>query len=87
MVVLCLLQLNFAPKDVNEFFMNSVKETVEYREKNNVQRKDFMSLLLQLKNKGYLEDADSLKKGTANEGSKEVDGMKVTITTLFLERC
>lgn len=37
-------------KDVTDFFLNIVKETVEYREKNNVQRNDFMSLLIELKN-------------------------------------
>lgn len=36
--------------DVTEFFLNIVKETIEYRETNNVQRNDFMSLLIGLKN-------------------------------------
>lgn len=37
-------------EDVTDFFMNAVKETVDYREKNNVKRKDFMDLLINLKN-------------------------------------
>uniref|UniRef100_A0A336LVD5 CSON003181 protein n=1 Tax=Culicoides sonorensis TaxID=179676 RepID=A0A336LVD5_CULSO len=36
--------------DVAEFFMKVVKDTVEYREKNDVKRNDFMDLLLNLKN-------------------------------------
>lgn len=37
-------------EDVSEFFMKIVKDVVEYREKNDVKRNDFMDLLLQLKN-------------------------------------
>lgn len=42
-------------EDATSFFMNVVKDTVEYREKHSVQRNDFMHLLIQLKNKGALE--------------------------------
>lgn len=38
--------------------MNMVTETVGYREKNNVVRKDFMHLLIQLKNNVNLKDQD-----------------------------
>ena len=38
--------------------MNAVQETVEYREKNNVRRNDFLQLLIELKNKGSVEDVD-----------------------------
>lgn len=37
-------------KDVTDFFLQIVQETVEYREKHNVQRNDFMNLLIELKN-------------------------------------
>lgn len=36
--------------DVTDFFLNIVKETVAYREANDVQRNDFMHLLIGLKN-------------------------------------
>jgi cytochrome P450 family 6 len=32
-----------------------VQETVEYREKNDMKRNDFMQLLIQLKNKGTVD--------------------------------
>ncbi|KAF2902944.1 hypothetical protein ILUMI_03244 [Ignelater luminosus] len=44
------LGVTLVSKDVSEFFMKIITETVEYREKNNFVRKDFMQLLLQLKN-------------------------------------
>ncbi|PSN34611.1 hypothetical protein C0J52_20552 [Blattella germanica] len=45
------LRFKFLPKDVNDYFIQMVRETVDYREKNNVQRKDFLQLMIQLKNK------------------------------------
>uniref|UniRef100_A0A182IY96 Uncharacterized protein n=1 Tax=Anopheles atroparvus TaxID=41427 RepID=A0A182IY96_ANOAO len=44
--------------DVESFFINLVRETVEYREKHNVQRNDFLNLLIQIKNKGSVSDVD-----------------------------
>jgi cytochrome P450 family 6 len=43
--------LKVSPKKVTKYFMEMVKETVEYREKNDVKRNDFMQLLIQMKNK------------------------------------
>jgi cytochrome P450 family 6 len=39
--------------DVEKFFVDLVRETIDYREKNNVNRNDFMQLLIKLKNEGY----------------------------------
>lgn len=47
--------------DVTEFFMKAVKDTIEFREKNNVVRHDFMDLLIKLKNDGYVDFADASK--------------------------
>lgn len=46
------LGITLTPKHISNFFMNIVKDTVEYREHNNVERKDFMNLLIALKNNG-----------------------------------
>lgn len=56
------LHLKIMPDDVTEFFLRMVYETVEYREKHNIKRNDFMDILLQLKN-----DKDSLEGLTLNE--------------------
>lgn len=50
--------MKFVPKKLNDFFYNCVKSTIEYREENNVQRNDFMQLLMELKDKGRIEDPD-----------------------------
>lgn len=45
-----MLKLKATHPDVERFFMDLVRKTVDYREKNNIQRNDFMNLLIQLKN-------------------------------------
>lgn len=55
------------PKEQNDFFMKLVRETVDYRVKNNFNRKDFMQLLIQLKEHSTLD------------GSEEKDGNKLSM--------
>lgn len=45
------LRMRKFPKDMADFFTKIVTESIEYREKNNIQRNDFMNLLIELKNK------------------------------------
>lgn len=44
------LGISLIPPHITDFFINLVKETVEYRENNNLIRKDFMQILIDLKN-------------------------------------
>lgn len=46
----------FFDTDVSNFFKGVLKDTVDYREANNVKRNDFLSLLLQIKNNQKLDD-------------------------------
>lgn len=50
-----LIRLPLIPREVSNYFMNLTRETVDYRENNNVNRNDFLQLLIQLKNKGYVD--------------------------------
>jgi len=43
-------------KEVSDFFLSSIRETVDYRENNDVKRNDFLSLLLQIKKHGKIND-------------------------------
>lgn len=45
-----LFRMKLLPDDVTTFFLRIVRETVEYRETNGIQRNDFMDLLINLKN-------------------------------------
>ncbi|XP_023298792.2 cytochrome P450 6a9-like [Lucilia cuprina] len=44
------LHMKLVPDEITEFFMRIVKETVAYRETNNIQSNDFLSILIDLKN-------------------------------------
>ncbi|CAH0564513.1 unnamed protein product [Brassicogethes aeneus] len=54
--VLRFLKIRAINKETSDFYMRVVKDTVDYREANNIKRRDFMHLLIQLKNTGKLED-------------------------------
>jgi hypothetical protein len=60
-----------------------VKDAMEYREKNNITRNDFIQLLIQLKKKGELE-ADANDKIEKNDDSSDanydVDDGKIGMT-------
>ncbi|XP_065092334.1 probable cytochrome P450 6a14 [Ochlerotatus camptorhynchus] len=49
--------------DISGFFFKVVRETIDFRKKNSVQRNDFMNLLMQLQEKGELEGSEE-KLGT-----------------------
>ncbi|XP_049780048.1 cytochrome P450 6k1-like [Schistocerca cancellata] len=67
--LLASLRLKGGPSAVSKYFQQMVVDTVAYREKNNFRRKDFMDLLIQLKNKGFV-DPD---KGQTAESEQQKD--------------
>lgn len=80
------LHMRAVAHDVSSFFLGIVKETVEYREKNNIKRNDFMDLLIQLKTHGTLDGAD-VGKLTLNEIAAQafiffIAGFETASTTL-----
>lgn len=64
-------KINLFDKEVNEFFIDITKKTIEHREKNNIHRNDFMQLLMQLKNEGLRKasrgNVSSTESFTLNE--------------------
>lgn len=43
------LGMRILPEDVHQFFMRTIRETIDYREKNKIQRNDFLDLLFEIK--------------------------------------
>jgi len=76
--LLNVLKLSTFDPRISKYFRNMVEETVNYRERNNITRNDFMHLLIQIKNKVKLEeDNESLEEndlGTVENSSSE-EGM------------
>ncbi|KAJ9577526.1 hypothetical protein L9F63_005899 [Diploptera punctata] len=68
-----IFKVSLFPQDVSKYFRGMVKDTVEYREANNIHRNDFMQLMIQLKNKTLgIEEDDPLIKMPI----KEINGLK-----------
>lgn len=57
------LRMKVLPDEVTEFFIATVKNTVDYRLKNNVKRNDFVDQLIELR----AEDQEAAKKGKGIE--------------------
>ncbi|XP_069702398.1 probable cytochrome P450 6a14 [Periplaneta americana] len=81
--IIRFLRLSLVPKDVGKYFINMVKDTVEYREKNDVKRNDFMQLLIQLKNKtlGVAEEED-IKYNLEDDDLKSNTPFEVTLDVM-----
>jgi cytochrome P450 family 6 len=63
------LQLQLFSKDLSDFFIDVVGSNIKHREESNDNRKDFLNMLIQLKNKGSIdgEISKDVKKLTLNE--------------------
>lgn len=63
------LKMKLTPTYMTEFFMRVIKETYDFRQNNDVNRNDFMSLLMQIKKYGKLHEDESEAVGqmTFNE--------------------
>ena len=60
--------IEFPPKDVSKYFMKMVRDTVEYREENDVKRNDFMQLLIQMKNETLrVDEEEDIQLSTLEE--------------------
>ncbi|KAJ4434866.1 hypothetical protein ANN_23437 [Periplaneta americana] len=77
--LLDIVKLRVLDKNVAKYFRNMVEDTVNYREKNSIQRNDFMQLLIQLKNKGVIdtEYKNSHQNGHTTMEEKSDDNMMI----------
>lgn len=83
-----LLHIRTIRKDVSEFFTRLIRDTVEYREKNNVQKDDLIGQMMALKNAGYKNDKNgeliymSLNEIVAQTFALYMGGIETASTTL-----
>lgn len=67
-----LFKLRFADKESGEFMIDAVRQNIEYREKNDVTRKDFFQLLMQLRNTGKIQENDDDWTAKSSSDKKEI---------------
>lgn len=79
-----LFRIRFADKEVGEFMRDTFRQNLEYREQNNVSRKDFFQLLMQLRNTGKVHDDDNWDtKKTDDAKSLTLDEMTAQAFLFF----
>lgn len=66
-----ILNLKGVSQDVEDFILSMVKQTLEYREKNNVTRKDFLQLMVQLRNTGQVQSDGVWETKITHDESKK----------------
>lgn len=64
-------RLKTTSPDVERYIMEIVKQTIQYREKNNVIRKDLMQLLIQMRNNGATEQDGNWETNVIKDGNSE----------------
>lgn len=75
------LNLKFVDSEVEDFIYSIVNQTIALRDGENITRNDFMQLMIQLKNQGYVSvDKDDTNSEDVKLGSKnEVNIKKLTV--------
>ncbi|XP_066247950.1 cytochrome P450 6a2-like [Euwallacea similis] len=63
-----LLRIGVFPSEVTEFFKRVVSETIAYREDNNIQRPDFMQLIIELRRNGKIAEENKEIKTSFQPG-------------------
>lgn len=70
------LRIKFADAGVEKFMYSIVKQNLEYREQNNITRKDFFQLLIQLRNTGTVQldnDWDTVIKTDGSQKKMSIE--------------
>ncbi|EDW74200.1 uncharacterized protein Dwil_GK21514 [Drosophila willistoni] len=79
------LRIKVTSQKVEDFYMNIIKDTVDYRMKNNIQRNDFMDMLIDFKRKydeGNKEDGLSFNELAAQAFVFFLGGHETSATTM-----
>lgn len=77
-----MLNLKFIPKAIREFFTNAVISMVEYREKTNTSREDFLQMMIDQKNNGPEENRFSMSEVLGNAFGFFVAGFETSSITM-----
>lgn len=76
--LLKLLRMRLIDQDIEDFMTHIVEQTLELREKNNIVRKDFFQLLVQLRNSGAVQLDDQWETVITNDDSKKLTIKELT---------
>lgn len=64
-------------KEFKEFMINIVKDTMDFREKNHVKRKDFIQLLMELRKTDKISNDDNGTDSISNDKDSNQDALTI----------
>lgn len=73
------LRLRLSDKGVEDFMTTVTKQTLEYRERNQIIRKDFFQLLMQLRDSGSIAENDDEWQTNINKNANKKPGHCLTL--------
>lgn len=73
-----LMKMKMVDQNVEDFTLAMVRSTLDYREKENVSRKDFFQLLIQLRNTGTVHSDDQWETKIVNDTQKQLTINEIT---------
>ncbi|XP_031623284.1 probable cytochrome P450 6d5 [Contarinia nasturtii] len=76
--LMTLFRVKLLNSDVEKFMYAITRQNLEYREKNNVVRKDFFQLLIQLRNSGMVQSDDDWETTINSNEKKKMSENEVT---------
>lgn len=79
--LLKFIPLKTTEQDIEDFIFSIVNQTIELRERHNFSRNDFMQLLIELKNQGYVS-VDKDANDDLNDDVISKDVKKLTVTQI-----
>lgn len=87
--ILEMLNMTSTNSAVQEFMFSVVKQTVDYREKEKFSRNDFIQLLIDLKNQGYVSvdkgrNSDEVKKAPVNSTKFDFNALVAQVFIFFV---
>lgn len=82
--MMALLRIKVVDESVEKFILSVVKQNLDYREKNNVTRKDFFQLLIQIRNTGSVQLDDEWKTTIKGDGSQKALSLNEIAAQVFV---
>lgn len=84
--LMSFFRMKLVSSRVEKFILNMVKQNLEYREKNNVSRKDYFQLLLQLRNTGSVQlddEWDTVIKADESQKNLTINEIAAQVFVFF----
>lgn len=84
--LMSIFKIHIVEREVEDFLFGIVRQNLEYREKNNVTRKDFFQLLIQLRNTGTVQLDDQWEtviKSDENQKTMSINEIAAQVFVFF----